>query len=60
MNWNDIRRIALSKGFVFERHGSKHDIYCNPRTGERIQIERRWSQEVRRGLLNVLRKKLGF
>lgn len=60
MNWNDIRRIAISRGYTFERHGSSHDIYRNEQTGDRLLIERHWSQEVRRGLLNALRKKLNF
>lgn len=52
MNWNEIKRIAEEKGFKFIRHGKKHDIYYNYETGTMIQIERHWSQEIRKGLMN--------
>ena len=60
MNWSEVKRIAINKGFIFKKHGKKHDEYVNPTTGVRIQIERHWSQEVRPGLLNRLKKIIGF
>ena len=60
MNWNEIKRIAEEKGFKFIRHGKKHDIYYNYETGTMIQIERHWSQEIRKGLMNRLKKEIGF
>lgn len=60
MNWNEIKRKALDNGFVFVRHGSRHDEYRNPETGAVIQIERHWNQEVRSGLMKRLKKVNGF
>lgn len=59
MNWNELRREAERRGYVFVRHGKKHDIYINQR-GDLISIERHWTQEVRPGLLKTLKKKIGF
>lgn len=60
MNWNELKKKAINAGFVFVRHGSRHDEYYNPKTKKTIQIERHWSQEVRKGLVSRLRKKIGF
>jgi predicted RNA binding protein YcfA (HicA-like mRNA interferase family) len=60
MNWNELRQKAIAHGYEFKDHGKKHDIYMNPETQETILIERHWSQEVRKGLLNRLKKQIGF
>lgn len=60
MKWKELKIIAEAKGYQFVSHGKKHDRYYNPETGSRIMLERHWSQEVRTGLLNVLRKEIGF
>ena len=30
MNWNEMKRLVVSKGYEFEKHGKKHDLYRNP------------------------------
>ncbi|MCM1079721.1 MAG: type II toxin-antitoxin system HicA family toxin [Bacteroidales bacterium] len=60
MNWNELKRKAVKHGFVFRKHGGKHDEYYNPKTNVVIQIERHWNQEVRKGLAEKLRKEIGF
>lgn len=60
MNWNEMRRKAVEHGFEFVAHRGKHDEYYNSHTGVTIMIERHWSQEVRKGLMNRLRKAIGF
>lgn len=60
MKWNELKRIAIAHGFRFVRSGGKHDEYYNPETKVTIQIERHWSQEVRKGLLSRLKKQIGF
>lgn len=60
MNWNEMRKKAVENGFEFLKHGKKHDLYVNQKTGKIIQIERHWSQEVRPGLMNKLKKEIGF
>lgn len=58
MNWNELRRIVENNGFVFAGHGKKHDIYRNPETGQRVLIERHWSQEVRKGIAHKILKEV--
>lgn len=60
MNWNEVKKKAIEHGFVFLKHGGNHDIYVHKETGTRILIERHWSQEVRPGLMNKLKKEIGF
>lgn len=60
MKWKELKLIAEAKGYKFVSHGKKYDKYKHPVTGSRILIERHWSQEIRPGLLNTLRKEIGF
>ena len=55
-----MKRLAIKNGFKFVEHGKKHDIYYNAETGKTIQVERHWSQEVRKGLMLKLKKEIGF
>lgn len=59
MKWNELTKLAISQGFRFESHGKKHDLYVNDK-GQRIQLERHGSQEVRKGLLNAILKQIGL
>lgn len=59
MNWNELKKLAVRHGFVFVKHGGRHDEYYNPKTKVSIQIERHWGQEVRSGLANRLKKQIG-
>ena len=43
MNWNEMKKKALENGFEFLKHGSRHDLYINKKTGKIIQLERHWS-----------------
>ena len=60
MNWNELRMKAKENGWMFERHGKKHDIYYHLDKDSKIQLERHGSQGVRRGLYHDLKKKIGF
>lgn len=60
MNWNEMKRKAVANGFEFLKSGSRHDIYVNKKNGKIILLERHWSQEVRPGLMNKLKKEIGF
>lgn len=59
MKWKELIKIATEKGYRFYVHGKKHDIYVND-NGERLIVERHGSQEIRKGLMNSLKKQLGF
>lgn len=60
MNWNEMKKKAIQHGFYFVAHRGRHDEYYNPTTKVTIMIERHWSQEVRKGLMNKLKKEIGF
>ncbi len=60
MKWKELIKIAIEKGYKFDSHGKKHDLYIHEVTGERLLVERHGSQEIRKGLMNVLKKQLGF
>ena len=59
MNWNEMKRLVISKGYEFEKHGKKHDLYRNPETKDLVQIERHWSQDVRPGLMKKILSQIG-
>lgn len=59
MKWTELIKIATAKGYRLMTHGKKHDIYVND-NGERLIVERHSSQEIRTGLMNKLKKQLGF
>ena len=60
MKWNELRRIAESKGWYLWRNGRSHDVYRHPDSEDFLYIERRESQEIRHGLYCKLRKTIGF
>lgn len=59
MKWKELIKIATDKGFRFSAHGKKHDIYTNEK-GDLLIVERHGSQEIRKGLMNKLKKQIGF
>lgn len=60
MTWTEMKKKAVENGFEFLKHGSRHDIYVNRSNGKIILLERHWSQEVRPGLMNKLKREIGF
>jgi predicted RNA binding protein YcfA (HicA-like mRNA interferase family) len=60
MKWKELIKIATEHGYQLKAHGKKHDFYVHKETGERLLVERHGSQEIRKGLMNKLKKQLGF
>ncbi|MDR2586314.1 MAG: type II toxin-antitoxin system HicA family toxin [Prevotellaceae bacterium] len=60
MKWNEVLRMAEDRGYRFFRHCKKHDAYVHPDKKDVLYLERHWGQEVKRGLLNQLKKQIGF
>lgn len=54
MKWNELKRIAIAHGFRFYKGLNGHDLYINEETKKVIMLERHWTQEVRKGLMNKL------
>jgi len=58
-----LKRSALIKDLVksgcyLKRHGSKHDIYANPRNGKQAPIPRH--AEIRDSLVKLIKKQLSI
>lgn len=58
-----MKRRALIKeltagGCILVRHGKKHDVYRNPRTGHKAPVPRH--REIADSLCKLIRKQLGL
>jgi len=56
-----LKRSALVKelvksGCYLKRHGSKHDIYANPRNGKQAPVPRHI--EIKESLVRMIKKQL--
>jgi predicted RNA binding protein YcfA (HicA-like mRNA interferase family) len=56
-----LKRSALVKelvksGCYLKRHGSKHDIYANPRNGKQAPVPRH--AEIKDSLVRLIKKQL--
>jgi mRNA interferase HicA len=53
----DLIRELAEEGCYLRRHGKKHDIYINPRTGKKAPIPRH--PEIKESLCKLIRRQLG-
>lgn len=58
MNRRAFVRELVRAGCYLKRHGSRHDIYENPRTGRRAPVPRH--SEIRDTLCVLIREQLGL
>ncbi len=58
MKRKEFIRELENSGCVLHRHGSRHDIYINPLTGQKSPIPRH--AEVKNSLCRLIRKQLGL
>jgi predicted RNA binding protein YcfA (HicA-like mRNA interferase family) len=59
MTWNEFKRRAIQNGWVFVRHGSRHDVYKKEGRDELLLIERHWREEMRPNIQKKLLKQIG-
>jgi predicted RNA binding protein YcfA (HicA-like mRNA interferase family) len=60
VKWNELRKIAETKGWSLFRNGASHDIYRHPQKTYRIHIGRHGKEEVKNGTFQKLKKQIGF
>ena len=48
----------VEAGCYWQRHGKKHDIYANPRTGKKAPVPRH--ADVKESLCELIRRQLGL
>ncbi|MBW2540272.1 MAG: type II toxin-antitoxin system HicA family toxin [Deltaproteobacteria bacterium] len=58
MKRREFIRKLIKEGCFLYRHGSKHDLYLNPRTGKKTPIPRH--KEIRDSLCALIRNQLGL
>jgi mRNA interferase HicA len=51
-------RELVEAGCYLQRHGKKHDIYANPRTGKKAPVPRH--SDVKETLCELIRRQLGL
>ena len=60
MKASELTRLAKKHGCHIKRHGSEHDIWINPKTGNTASISRHQSKEVATGTAKKIIKELGL
>jgi predicted RNA binding protein YcfA (HicA-like mRNA interferase family) len=60
MKASELTRLAKKQGCQLLRHGSRHDIWINPKTGGTTEIPRHKAAEVPTGTANRILKDLGL
>jgi mRNA interferase HicA len=54
----EFMRELVEAGCYLQRHGKKHDIYANPRTGKKAPVPRH--SDVKESLCELIRRQLGL
>ena len=53
-------RYLKKQNIRFKEHGTKHDVYWNPKTGQEAQVPRHQAQEIKTGTKERILKDLGL
>ena len=59
MTTSELIRLLKNIGCQIKRHGSNHDIWYSPKTGQTERIWRHPNKEVPTGTANAILKKMG-
>jgi len=54
----DFIRELVDAGCYLKRHGSKHDIYVNPKNGRKAPVPRH--SDIKRSLSELIKKQLAI
>jgi len=55
---HDLIRQLVAEGCYLKRHGTKHDIYINPKNKRSAPVPRH--SEIKESLCELIRKQLGI
>lgn len=58
MKRSSFLRELTAAGCELHRHGKKHDLFLNPKTGQKSPIPRH--TEIKNSLCDLIRKQLGL
>lgn len=59
MKTSELEKLLKLKGARFKRHGTNHDIWENPQTGQETKIWRH-AKKVPKGTVQTILKQLGL
>ena len=59
MKTSELVRKVKKAGCHIKRHGSRHDVWVNPTTGETFSLPRHPSEEVPKGTAEQIMKAAG-
>ena len=60
MKVSEFVRELKKQGIKLHRHGTRHDVYINPRTGDKAELPRHQSKEIKTGTRESIIKDLGL
>ncbi|MDL1966236.1 MAG: type II toxin-antitoxin system HicA family toxin [Candidatus Desulfofervidus auxilii] len=58
MKRKEFIKELVKAGCYLKRHGSKHDIYVNPKNGRKAPVPRH--AEIKNTLIELIKKQLGL
>ncbi|OIP25965.1 MAG: hypothetical protein CO103_02895 [Chloroflexi bacterium CG_4_9_14_3_um_filter_45_9] len=58
MKRHELIRELVKEGCYLRRHGKKHDIYINPKSGKKAPVPRH--SEIKESLCELIRRQLGL
>ena len=58
MKRKEFIKELVKDGCYLKRHGSKHDIYVNPKNGRKAPVPRH--AEIKNTLIELIKKQLGL
>lgn len=60
MKWNELKKMAIKKGWYLHRNGANHDIYRHPDRKDSLLIGRHGKEEIKNGTYNQIKKQIGL
>lgn len=60
MKYNELYKKLRETGCFLLRHGKRHDIWINPETGAIAELPRHGTEEVPKGTLKSICRRLGL
>ena len=56
MTYGELKRELKKNGCYLHHHGSRHEVWENPKTGKQFPLGRHDTKEVPKGTLDSIRK----
>ena len=60
MTYGELKKELKKNGCYIHHHGSRHEIWENPKTGEQFPVGRHDAKEVPKGTLGSIKKAAGL